>query len=123
MCAFVDEFVEEVIKSSSIFEINENVCYEYRSSNHNAHLTLSIRNSLLNKCMNLLHLPEKFHSSIWCVKVRRFRITNVIINCFLFFISLNSFEIASLQIYNLFNIWMIICIFKRFCLLQNINQI
>jgi phosphoserine aminotransferase len=34
------------------------------SSNHNAHATLSISNSLHNKCMNLLHLPEKYHINI-----------------------------------------------------------
>jgi hypothetical protein len=62
--AFVDEFLEEAMKSSSIYETDENVDYEYWSSNHNAHATLSISNSLHNKCMNLLHLPEKYHISI-----------------------------------------------------------
>jgi hypothetical protein len=62
--AFVDEFLEEAIKSSSIYETDQDVNYEYWSSNHNAHATLSISNSLHNKCMNLLHLPEKYHISI-----------------------------------------------------------
>jgi hypothetical protein len=64
--AFVDayEFLKEAMKSSSIFETDEYVDYEYWSSNHNAHATLSIRNSLHKKCMNLLHLPEKYHISI-----------------------------------------------------------
>jgi hypothetical protein len=62
--AFVDEFLEEAMKSSSIYEADEVVDYEYWSSNHNAHATLSISNSLHNKCMNLLHLPEKYHISI-----------------------------------------------------------
>jgi hypothetical protein len=56
--AFVDEFLEESIKSSSLYEEDEDIDYEYWSSNHNAHATLSISNSLHDKCMNLLHLPE-----------------------------------------------------------------
>jgi hypothetical protein len=62
--AFVDEFLEEAMKSSSILETDEDVDYEYWSSNHNADATLSISNSLHNMCMNLLHLPEKYHISI-----------------------------------------------------------
>jgi hypothetical protein len=52
------------MKSSSINETYEDVDYEYWSSNHNVHATLSISNSLHNKCMNLLHLPEKYNISI-----------------------------------------------------------
>jgi hypothetical protein len=52
------------MKSSSIYEADEDIVYEYWSSNHNAHTTLSISNSLHNKCMNLLHLSEKYHISI-----------------------------------------------------------
>jgi hypothetical protein len=62
--AFVDEFLEESMKSSSLYETDEDVDYEYWSSNHNAHATLRINDSLNNKCMNLLHLPEKYHISI-----------------------------------------------------------
>jgi hypothetical protein len=61
--AFVDEFLEESMISSSIYETDEDVDYEYWSSNHNAHATLSMSNSLHNKFMNLLHLPEKYHIS------------------------------------------------------------
>jgi hypothetical protein len=45
---FVDEFLEEAMKSSSLYEADEDVDldYEYWSSNHNAHATLSISNSL-----------------------------------------------------------------------------
>jgi hypothetical protein len=64
ICDFVDEFLEEEMKSSSIYEIDGDVDYEYWSPNHNAHATLSISNSLHNKCMNLLHLPWKYHISI-----------------------------------------------------------
>jgi hypothetical protein len=63
---FVDKFLEEAMKSSSIYEIDEDedVDYEYWSSNHNAPATFRISNSLHNKCMNLLHLTEKYHNSI-----------------------------------------------------------
>jgi hypothetical protein len=40
--AFVDEFLEEAIESSNIYETDEDVDYDYWSSNHNAHATLSI---------------------------------------------------------------------------------
>jgi hypothetical protein len=43
------------MKSSSIHEIDEDVDYEYWSSNHHAHAEISISNSLNKKCMNLLH--------------------------------------------------------------------
>jgi hypothetical protein len=52
------------MKSSSMYKTDEDVYYEYRSSNHNAHATLSISNSLHNKCMNLRDKPEKYHISI-----------------------------------------------------------
>jgi hypothetical protein len=62
--AFVDKFLEQAMKNSSIFETDEDVDHEYWSSNHNAHATLSISNSLHKKCMNLLHPPDKYHISI-----------------------------------------------------------
>jgi hypothetical protein len=62
--AFIDEFLEEAMKSSSLYEADEDVDFKYWSSNHNAHATLSISNSLHNKFMNLLHPPEKYHISI-----------------------------------------------------------
>jgi hypothetical protein len=46
--AFVDEFLEEAMKSSSLYEADQDVDYEYCSSNYNAHATLSIINSLHN---------------------------------------------------------------------------
>jgi hypothetical protein len=58
--AFVDGFLEEAMKSSSLYETDEDVDYECWSSNHNAHATLSISHSPHNKCMNLCHLPEKY---------------------------------------------------------------
>jgi hypothetical protein len=61
---FVDDFLEEAIKISSTYETGEDAHYEYFSSNHNAHSTLRISNSLHNKCMNQLHLSEKYQISI-----------------------------------------------------------
>jgi hypothetical protein len=61
---FVDEFLEEAMKSSSIYETDENVDDELWSSNHNAHRTLAISNSLRNTCMNLLHTTEKYQINI-----------------------------------------------------------
>jgi hypothetical protein len=61
---FVDEFLDEAMEYLSIYETDEDVDYEYWSSNHNGHATLSIGNSLYNTSMNLLHLPEKYHISI-----------------------------------------------------------
>jgi hypothetical protein len=62
--AFVDEFLEEGMKSSSLYEADEDANYEYWSSNHYAHTILRISNSLHKKCKYLLHLPEKYHISI-----------------------------------------------------------
>jgi hypothetical protein len=45
LLAFVDEFLEEAMKNSSIYDTDEDVDYEYWSSNHNAHATLSKSNS------------------------------------------------------------------------------
>jgi hypothetical protein len=63
--SFGDEVLEEAMKSSSLFEADEDIEYEYWSSNHNAHATLSISNSLNNNFMNLLHLPDRYHISVF----------------------------------------------------------
>jgi hypothetical protein len=44
-------------------ETDQDLDNDYWSSNHNAHATLRISNSLHNKCMNQLHLHEKYHIS------------------------------------------------------------
>jgi hypothetical protein len=49
------------MKSSRIYETDEDLYYEYWSSLHISYATLFIINSLHNKFMNLLHLPEKYH--------------------------------------------------------------
>jgi hypothetical protein len=47
------------MKNSSIYETDQDVDYAYWSSNHSAHATLSISNSLQDTCMNLLHLNTR----------------------------------------------------------------
>jgi hypothetical protein len=47
------------MKSSRLFETDEDVDNEYWISLHNSHTTLSIRDSLENMCMNLFFSPEK----------------------------------------------------------------
>ena len=61
---FVDEFLEEAIRSSSKYESEEDIENEYWTSDHNAFTTLRMSNSLHKKCMNLLFPPEKYHISI-----------------------------------------------------------
>ena len=58
---FVDGFLEEDITSSNIDESEEDIEYEYWSSNHHALTTLSTSNPLHNKCTNLLFLTERYH--------------------------------------------------------------
>jgi hypothetical protein len=62
--AFVDEFLEEAMTSSSIYETDEDLEYEYWSSKHRTHTTLCISYSLYDKFMNLLFLSEKYHITI-----------------------------------------------------------
>ena len=57
---FIDEFREEAVNTSNIYESQQDD-YDYWTSEHNIHTTISINNTLNNKCMNLLFLPEKYH--------------------------------------------------------------
>jgi hypothetical protein len=59
---FVDEILYEAIESLIMYQTNDDVDYEYWSSNHNSHAKISISFSLHNYCMNLLHLPENITS-------------------------------------------------------------
>ena len=61
---FVDEFLEEALRCSSLFETENDLEYDHWSSDHNIHASISISNTLHNKCMNLLFLPETYHISI-----------------------------------------------------------
>jgi hypothetical protein len=60
---FIDEFLEEAVNTSNIYESQQDD-YAYWTSEHNIHTSISINNTLYNKCMNLLFLPEKYHISI-----------------------------------------------------------
>jgi hypothetical protein len=61
---FIDEFLEEAVNISNIYESQQETDYDYWTSDHNIHTSTSINNTLYNKCMNLLFLPEKYHISI-----------------------------------------------------------
>jgi hypothetical protein len=58
------EFLEEVLRSSGLFETEHDLEYDHLSSDHNIHASISISITLHNKCMNLLFLPEIYHISI-----------------------------------------------------------
>jgi len=60
---FVDEFLEDAIKSSNLYE-EQDANYETWNSEHNIYASISINNTLYNQCMSLLLLPEKRHISI-----------------------------------------------------------
>ena len=61
---FIDEFLEEAVKTSSLYESDQGVGYDEWSTEHNIHASISVNNTLLHKCMNLLFLPERYHISI-----------------------------------------------------------
>jgi hypothetical protein len=61
---FVDEFLEEALNTSNIYEAQQDTDYDFWISDHNVHTSISMNNTLYNKCMNLLFLPENHHISI-----------------------------------------------------------
>jgi hypothetical protein len=58
---FVDEFLEEALNTSNIFEAQQDTDYYFWISEHNVHTSISINNTLYKKCLNLLFLPENLH--------------------------------------------------------------
>jgi hypothetical protein len=56
---FIDEFLEEAVNTSNIYELQQETDYDYWTSEHNIHTSISISNTRYNKCINLLFLPEK----------------------------------------------------------------
>ena len=50
---FVDEFLEDAIKSSNLYE-EQDANYETWNSEHNIYASISINNTLYNQCMSLL---------------------------------------------------------------------
>ena len=61
---FVDEYLEEAFRRSSLFETEHDLEYNHWSSDHYTHASISISNTLHSKCMNLLFLPEIYRISI-----------------------------------------------------------
>jgi hypothetical protein len=61
---FIDEFLEVSVKNSNLYESDRETGYDFWTSEHNIHASISINNTLHNKCMNLLFLPERHHISI-----------------------------------------------------------
>jgi hypothetical protein len=61
---FVYEFLEEALNTSNSYEAQQDTEYDFWISDHNVHTSISINNTLYNKCMNLLFLPENHHISI-----------------------------------------------------------
>jgi hypothetical protein len=63
MISSIDEFLQDAIKSSNLYE-EQDTDYDPWNSEHNIYTSLNINNALHNKCMSLLFLPEKHHISI-----------------------------------------------------------
>jgi hypothetical protein len=61
---FVDEFLEEALNTSNIYESQQGTDYDLWISDHNVHTSISVNNTLHKKCKNLLFLPENHHISI-----------------------------------------------------------
>jgi hypothetical protein len=61
---FIDEFLEEAVKNSNLYEYNQEEEYGLWNSEHNIHASIRVKNALFNKCMNLLFLPERYRKSI-----------------------------------------------------------
>ena len=61
---FTDDYLEEAINTSNIYESTQETDYYYWISEHNSHASISINNTFHNKFMNLLFLPESYHISI-----------------------------------------------------------
>jgi hypothetical protein len=61
---FIDEFLEEALNTSNIYEAQQDTDYDFWISDHNVHTSISINNTLYKKYMNLLFLPENHHISI-----------------------------------------------------------
>jgi hypothetical protein len=58
------EFHEETVNTSNIYESQQETDYHFWTLEHNVHTSISINNSLHDKYMNLLFLPENYHNSI-----------------------------------------------------------
>jgi hypothetical protein len=61
---FVDEFLEEALNTSNIYEAQQDTDCDLWISDHNVYTSISVNNTLYNRCMNLLFLQENHHISI-----------------------------------------------------------
>jgi hypothetical protein len=61
---FIDEYLEEVINTSNVYESTQEIDYNDWISEHNSHASISVNNTFYDKSMNLLFLPESYHISI-----------------------------------------------------------
>jgi hypothetical protein len=59
--SLVNEFLEEDMKSPSIYESGQEMEFNFWDSEHNIHTSISTNNNLRNKSMNFLLLPDKYH--------------------------------------------------------------
>jgi hypothetical protein len=56
---FIDEFLKEVVENSNLYESNQETGYDFWTSEHNIHASISINNTLHYKCMSLLFFCQK----------------------------------------------------------------
>jgi hypothetical protein len=61
---FVDEFLEEAIKSSSVYESEQDAEHEYWTTDNYAYATSNISNTSHNSCVKLSILQDRYHISI-----------------------------------------------------------
>jgi hypothetical protein len=61
---FVDEFLEEAIKSSAIYESEQDAEYDHWTTDYYAHATFSVNNTSHNSCVNVPILQDRRHISI-----------------------------------------------------------
>jgi hypothetical protein len=62
---FINEYHEEAINTSNIYEFTQKMDYYYWISEHNAHDSISMNNNFYNMFINLLCLPESYHINIF----------------------------------------------------------
>jgi hypothetical protein len=60
----IDEYIEEGINNSNVYESTHENDYDYWTCEHNADASISINKTFYSKCMNLLFLTESYHLGI-----------------------------------------------------------
>jgi hypothetical protein len=59
---FIDEFHEEAVNAFNLYESQQDTDYDFWTSEDNVHTSISINNTLKNKCMNLLSYQKDIMS-------------------------------------------------------------